>query len=132
MRIGPNELSIADKAALLPVLGTDGWPKGPRQFLIHKSTFLVPLQILLTLVWSGRDSAKREVPVISVRSVQKHQQRRKDWNLGLSSAALRNYEPLVQERVNILLEELEKRCSDKGENGQIGAVDLAGWMSKAT
>ena len=52
--------------------------------------------------------------------------------MGLSSTALKNYEPLVQERVNILLEELEKRCADKGENGQIGVVDLAGWMSKAT
>ena len=30
--LGPNELSIRDVSAIQPLMGSQGWPKGPREY----------------------------------------------------------------------------------------------------
>ncbi|KAI0075130.1 high nitrogen upregulated cytochrome P450 monooxygenase 2 [Panus rudis PR-1116 ss-1] len=101
VRIGPNEVSIRDVNSIVPLMGTNGWPKGPN--------FL------------GRTMGPQSVmPLVAVRDPVDHSRRRRPWNRAFSTAALKEYEPLVARRVNQLVERL---ASEKGP------ADIAKYIS---
>ncbi|KAI0699707.1 cytochrome P450 [Cytidiella melzeri] len=100
VRIGPNELSIRDVSAIQPLMGAQGWPKGPQ--------------------WSGRTFHTPLPSLIAIRERAAHARRRKVWNRGFNAAALKEYQPIITRRVEQLVEAL---------GNQQGTVDLAQWMS---
>ncbi|KAH8107519.1 high nitrogen upregulated cytochrome P450 monooxygenase 2 [Phellopilus nigrolimitatus] len=89
VRVGPNELSIADASAIPDILGTNGMPKGP--------------------IWSARTPRGATPSLIGVRNTHEHVRRRKPWNRAFNTAGIKGYEPLVVRRALQLVGELEKR-----------------------
>ncbi|KAL5498761.1 hypothetical protein ACEPAH_2116 [Sanghuangporus vaninii] len=108
VRIGPNEISVLDVSAISGILGADGMPKGP--------------------MWSGRVVEGGTPSLISMRSVHEHAKRRKRWNRAFNSAAVKEYEPIVQKRVLQLVDELEKRST----RNNIVSVSLSQWLGYFT
>lgn len=108
--VGPNEISTIDISILSSVLGADGMPKGP--------------------LWDARVDPDIKVrSLIATRSLHEHARRRKRWNRGFSTAAVKGYEPIVSRRALQLVEELKTRSEglDGGDRRQ--PVDLAEWFS---
>ena len=60
------------------------------------------------------------VPLIGYRDPAEHMKRRKPWNRAFSSAAVREFEPIIQHRVHQLVEALGDR------QGQV--LDFAQWI----
>ncbi|KAG1781607.1 cytochrome P450 [Suillus placidus] len=90
VRIGPNELSIRNVNAVVPLMGSNGLPKGPH--------------------WDGRmaeQSATRTV--ISVRDPVEHARRRKPWHRAFSVAALKGYDEILGKRVQQFVTILEQQ-----------------------
>ncbi|KAG2128155.1 cytochrome P450 [Suillus cothurnatus] len=90
VRIGPNELSIRDVNAVVPLMGSNGMPKGPH--------------------WDGRmaeQSATRTV--ISVRDPAEHARRRRPWHRAFSVAALKGYDEILAKRVQQFVTILEQQ-----------------------
>ncbi|GJE87389.1 cytochrome P450 [Phanerochaete sordida] len=91
VRIGPNELSFRDVSLIQPMMGAQGLPKGP--------------------MWDGRTFKPPVLPLVGLRDVQEHARRRRPWTRAFSSAALKEYEPVVARRgaqlVEILAEQKE-------------------------
>ncbi|KAF7556322.1 hypothetical protein G7Z17_g1549 [Cylindrodendrum hubeiense] len=85
VRLGPSELSIANTSALRAIHSAQSpCLKGPWYNIFH--------------------------PMISVQSerdIKEHSQRRKVWDKGFSSKALRNYEPRVAKYTDLLLSKIE-------------------------
>lgn len=74
-----------------------------------------------TLVWDGRiPEHEPDKPLIALRSKQEHTRRRRPWTRAFSSAALKGYEELINNRCTQLVEVL---------GNQVGAVDMAKWVS---
>ncbi|TCD68033.1 hypothetical protein EIP91_011644 [Steccherinum ochraceum] len=84
VRIGPNELSIVDPDAVIPVLGPNGLPKGP--------------------AWDGHVRHSPIRPVISWRNVLTHSKSRRGWMRAFSTTAVKEYEPILIDRVSQLVE----------------------------
>ncbi|THG96803.1 hypothetical protein EW145_g7714, partial [Phellinidium pouzarii] len=61
VRVGPNELSIADADYLSTILGVEGLPKGP--------------------MWEARRNPRGVGSLIATQDPQEHARRRKPWNL---------------------------------------------------
>ncbi|KAL5476669.1 hypothetical protein ACEPAI_2855 [Sanghuangporus weigelae] len=101
VRLGPNELSIAD-ADLLPALLAPDMPRGP--------------------MWDGRRNPDAEPNLIATRSREDHARKRVAWTHAFSTASVREYQPAIARRAGQLAEELEKRAL-AGET-----VDLVNWM----
>jgi cytochrome P450 len=102
VRVGPNEVSIRLAAAVAPVLGASGLPRGP--------------------MWDGRaiPSAKSEDrSLLTLRDSAIHAERRKLWNKGFSTSALKDYEEIVVNRGKQLVAIFEESAK-KGE-----PVDMA-------
>ncbi|OCB86513.1 high nitrogen upregulated cytochrome P450 monooxygenase 2 [Sanghuangporus baumii] len=104
VRIGPNELSVADASVISSAL-SDGMPKGP--------------------MWKARTSPSTAPTLIAIRSSQEHARRRKRWNRAFNSSAVKGYEQVVQKRALQLVSELEKRSVKNGNQ----SVNLAEWIS---
>ncbi|KAH7136986.1 averantin oxidoreductase [Dactylonectria estremocensis] len=86
VRIGPSELSISDpKAVQLLHSNSSPCTKGPWYNILH------PVKSLHM-----------------IRDQKEHSQRRKTWDKGLSTKALRDYEPRVAKYTNQLLEKIEE------------------------
>ncbi|KAH9849213.1 high nitrogen upregulated cytochrome P450 monooxygenase 2 [Lenzites betulinus] len=100
VRIGPNEVSISNAAAIHPLMGTAGLHKGPQ--------------------WGSRAATQAVPPLIAIGDPKEHQRRRKPWNRAFSVASLREFEPMVARRTRQLVELLS---SKKGE------VNIAKWFS---
>ncbi|KAI0344473.1 cytochrome P450 [Trametopsis cervina] len=100
VRIGPNEVSIRDVSAILPLMGPQGWPKGP--------------------MWPGRTFHNPQPGIIGFRDQTEHARRRRIWNRALNTTALKDHEPTIAKRVDQLVEVL---------GSQKGTVDLAQWLS---
>ncbi|KAG5730825.1 Cytochrome P450 67, partial [Termitomyces sp. T112] len=101
VRVGPNELSICDAAAIAPMMGPQGLPKGP--------------------FWDGRiPEAETTKPMIALRDKAEHTRRRRPWTRAFSTAALKGYEEIIT-----------KRCVQLADavGQQSGAVDMAKWIS---
>ncbi|KAJ7311575.1 high nitrogen upregulated cytochrome P450 monooxygenase 2 [Mycena albidolilacea] len=102
VRTGPNELSIIDAPAVSQILGSGGLEKG-------------------RYYESGRHSATP--PSIVCVSGEAHTAKRRVWNRAMSSAALREYEPLIAKRASQLI----SRLRDQGSDGA-SDVDLVHWL----
>nr|BAL05148.1 cytochrome P450 [Phanerodontia chrysosporium] len=100
VRFGPNEVSIRDASCIMPVLGAQGMPKGP--------------------MWQGRHFWTEVHTLIGFRGPKAHQRRRRPWNRAFNTAAMKEYTPLMQNRVRELGDALVAR------QGQV--VDLAEWI----
>ena len=81
-------------------MGTTGCPKGPN---LRARAMHPPVYSLLT----QRDPVE-------------HARRRRPWNRAFSTAALKEYEPIVAKRVSQLVEGISQRK---------GVTDLAQWIS---
>ncbi|KAI0640071.1 high nitrogen upregulated cytochrome P450 monooxygenase 2 [Trametes polyzona] len=100
VRVGPNELSISNAAAIHPLMGTSGLHKGPQ--------------------WGARAATQAVPPLIAVGDPKEHLRRRKPWNRAFNVASLKDFEPMVARRTQQLVDLLS---SKKGE------VNLAKWFS---
>lgn len=94
---GPNEIIIADVNAVLPMLGSQGLPKGPSGWNIliydHANACEIPV-----VGWEGR-AMHRPIPsLIACRDLVEHARRRRPWNRAFSTAAIKEYEPLLKKR----------------------------------
>ncbi|TFK79033.1 high nitrogen upregulated cytochrome P450 monooxygenase 2 [Polyporus arcularius HHB13444] len=98
VRTGPNELSIVDPTFVEPLLGTGGLPKGPNHI-------------------GGNMS--EETNLVGIVDIPYHLQRRRPWNRGLKQSALKEYEPLLAERAQLLVQRL---------GDQSGSADLGLWL----
>ncbi|KAL5511173.1 hypothetical protein ACEPAH_4388 [Sanghuangporus vaninii] len=108
VRVGPNEVSVADVEAIPPILGLDGMRRGP--------------------LWIAQCKPGTTPNIGSLRSVDLHDERRKLWNRGFTTAALKELQIAVEERVLELVEELSKRVSPRSEKKE-SSLDLAHWLS---
>ncbi|KAJ6583187.1 cytochrome P450 [Mycena sp. CBHHK59/15] len=99
IRTGPNEVSVADVDAVVSVLGSGGLPKG--QYYAGRQDPNAPLNLL-------------------VLQGEAHANRRRIWNRGMSTEALKDYEAIIAKRAMQLLE----RIADVP-----GFVDLSAWIS---
>ncbi|KIP08940.1 hypothetical protein PHLGIDRAFT_68457 [Phlebiopsis gigantea 11061_1 CR5-6] len=100
VRVGPNELSVRDVSWIPPVLGAQGMPKGP--------------------MFEGRHLWPKTPSIIGFREPQDHQRRRRPWNRAFNTSSLKEFVPIIQNRVQQLVEALGAR------QGQ--SVDLAQWI----
>ena len=99
-------------------------PKGPRKSLAE--TIQASLNLLKYLtVWSGRIPKGETPSLIAIRSLHEHSRRRKRWNRAFNSAAVKDYETVVQRRALQLVDELEKQSMKY----DISSVNLAEWLS---
>ncbi|KAL4246829.1 Cytochrome P450 superfamily protein [Abortiporus biennis] len=105
VRIGPNDLSIADAAAIVPVMGPAGLPRGPE----IQSRQLYPAVKSL----------------IGTRDTIQHHHRRKPWTRAFNSTALKEYAPLISHRANQLVELITAESKEK-------SVDLSSWFGRFT
>lgn len=71
---------------------------------------------------TGRNLHQPILPLIAIKDPVDHLQRRKAWNRGFSTAAVKEYEPTAIKRAGELLDALRTA-------GREGAVDLAQWIS---
>ena len=64
--------------------------------------------------------------LISIPDVNEHRERRKLWNHGFTTSALRDYQPILSNRVLQLAENLNKRAGKDSYKGE--PLDLAEWV----
>nr|BAL05149.1 cytochrome P450 [Phanerodontia chrysosporium] len=100
VRIGPNELSICNVDAVLPLMGPNGLTKGP-------STI-------------GQGLEQPIPSLVSIRDPAEHARRRRPWTRAFSTAALKEYEPILAKRISELCGQLAQ---------QKGTLNLATWIS---
>ena len=104
---GPNEVMIRDPAAILPLMGTSGWGKGP------STSTRIPIELSADisdkLDWAGRTLGAPVHPLIGIRDNAEHAKRRRTWNRGFNPTSMKQYEPMVHKRVSQLLEEIVQR-----------------------
>jgi hypothetical protein len=105
VRIAPNEVSIADTAALAPIFGARSWTKGKAY----------------SFTASG-GAATSETALSAIRDHEEHKSRRKIWDRAFAIASLKSYQPSIQLRVQQLCEQLDQRCGK-------GPLDLQEWIS---
>ncbi|KAL4246840.1 Cytochrome P450 superfamily protein [Abortiporus biennis] len=90
VRIGPNEISIRDAAAIHPLMGTTGVPKGQN--------------------WDGRVLHNPVRSMIAIRDSAEHVQRRRPWSRAFSSSKMKEYEPIIARRTSEFVDAiLEKK-----------------------
>ncbi|RPD82303.1 high nitrogen upregulated cytochrome P450 monooxygenase 2 [Lentinus tigrinus ALCF2SS1-7] len=86
VRVGPNEVSISNAAAIHPLMGTSGLHKGPQ--------------------WEARTATQSVPPLIAIGDPKEHLRRRKPWNRALNVASLKDFEPFVAHRAEQLVSRL--------------------------
>lgn len=110
---GPNELSIIEKEAVVPVLGTQGMPRGP--------------------MWDGRrfrqaGNTKPYDSLIDVRDNKIHHALRKDWNTAFSAGAVQDYLQLLEARLRQFRDALQNDMAASKDSGA-HCVDLRKWIT---
>ncbi|OCH86875.1 high nitrogen upregulated cytochrome P450 monooxygenase 2 [Obba rivulosa] len=95
VRISPNEVSVRDASAIVPMMGSAGLTKGPH--------------------WQGRSMRPAVPSVIAMTNPVEHLERRKLWNRAFNTTALKGYEHIIARRANLLVETI----------AEAGEVDLA-------
>ena len=78
-------------------------------------------------MWDAFHTPGTTPSIVALRDLDSHRERRKLWNRGLASAALKELQPSVENRVSELVDELSKRVSPASGEKNI-AVDLARWI----
>ncbi|KAJ7318987.1 high nitrogen upregulated cytochrome P450 monooxygenase 2 [Mycena albidolilacea] len=104
VRTGPNELSIIDAPVVCQTLGFGGLEKGR--------------------YYEGGLHSAAPPSIICISGSEEHTVRRRVWNRAMSSAALREYEPLIVKRTSQLI----SRLRDQGSDG-VSDVDLVHWLN---
>ncbi|KAF7317104.1 hypothetical protein HMN09_00445100 [Mycena chlorophos] len=104
VRIGPNELSFRHVDSVNPMLGIRGMPKGE--------------------YWDGRAPENAVRPLLALRDPKEHARRRRAWNRAFSTPQLREYQAIVEARINQLLDILT------GKTDQ--SIDLSKWLGWLT
>jgi hypothetical protein len=104
IRIGPNEVSIADPSALTAVFGGNSWQKGKGY----------------SFTASG-GAATTETALSAIRDHKEHKTRRKIWDRAFAIASLKGYQPSIELRVQQLCNQLDNICSN-------GPLDLQEWI----
>ena len=119
--IGPNELSVNRVDTIQPVL--TGMPKGPCTSPLFSYTFCLWSHntTLNAVGWYNRSPSRGPASVIAITDPVEHKRRRRTWDRGFSTAAMRNYEEIVTRNARELVEQFEKR------EGQ--EIDLSMWLS---
>jgi hypothetical protein len=92
VRTGPSELSIIDPNAISAVLGSTSKCK--------------------RAAWYGMAHPIRAI--FHTRSKVEHEKRRQVWSIGLSSKALRAYQPRIESNVASLVQQIERHCARDG------------------
>ncbi|GJE94426.1 cytochrome P450 [Phanerochaete sordida] len=100
VRIGPNEVSLRNVDAVAPLMGTNGLPKGP--------------------AIRGQGLEPPVTGLIGIRDPAEHARRRRPWTRAFSTAALKEYEPIIIKRITQLSDQLLS---------QKGTLNLATWFS---
>ncbi|EMD39450.1 hypothetical protein CERSUDRAFT_111756 [Gelatoporia subvermispora B] len=95
VRVGPNEVTIRDASAILPVLGATGFPKSE--------------------AYMGR-AMWAPVKSLIASSGDEHQAKRKPWNRAFNSTALKGYEGIISNRA----EQLADLLSREKDNVDLG------------
>ena len=86
---------------------------------------LIFLSYVTTTVWDGRrPSFDTPRSVISLRNTAEHLRRRKPWNKAFNSANVKQYEPVMANRLGQLYDKLQKVAE-----GPEKKLDLAGMLS---
>lgn len=111
VRVGPNELSIADVTAIPAVLGSGGLPKGhcmPR-FINFQTPTLMPTSRNPFI--TGYDSRQdlRASKNLQVLNGDAHTNRRRLWNRGFSSESVEYYSDIIETRAAQLIDSLERQ-----------------------
>ncbi|KAH9922831.1 high nitrogen upregulated cytochrome P450 monooxygenase 2 [Epithele typhae] len=88
----PNEVSLRNASAIVPVLGPNGLPKGPH--------------------WAGRNMTDSAQQLVSLVDVREHARRRRPWARAFSGPALRGYEEIMRRRVRQLVELLARHAAE--------------------
>ena len=73
-------------------------------------------------------------PLLALRDPGPHSERRKPWNRGFTSAALKEYEIIVQQRLAQLIARIDEKISSStnemtGLQSKGAVIDLSKWMS---
>ncbi|KAJ2934634.1 hypothetical protein H1R20_g2468, partial [Candolleomyces eurysporus] len=113
VRVGPNELSFAEKDAISHILGSQGMPRGP--------------------LWDGRrfhqgSDDKPYDSLIDVRDDKIHHQLRKGWNNAFSAGPVKDYQELLEIRGKQLRDHIQSFSAKPGK-GAGTPVDFAKWFS---
>ncbi|KAL6308816.1 high nitrogen upregulated cytochrome P450 monooxygenase 2 [Sparassis latifolia] len=98
VRIGPNEVSIRDTAAVVPLMGSLGLPRSSE--------------------WAGRTMYPQIRSLISTSNLAEHAARRKPWNRAFNSTALKGYEEIIARRATQFVEGVARQQR----------VDLGTWF----
>ncbi|CAA7262173.1 unnamed protein product [Cyclocybe aegerita] len=111
VRIGPNEISVAEVDMLPNILGTSGMPKGP--------------------MWEGRSSVpskKRKLNdhLTSTRDLRRHAQLRRPWNAAFKPAAVANYTEFLIARSEQFVTKLKEVLQTPNAAQR---VDIALWIN---
>ncbi|KDR74026.1 hypothetical protein GALMADRAFT_269528 [Galerina marginata CBS 339.88] len=112
VRVGPNELSVADKDYISLVLGTPGLPKGP--------------------LWEGQivtpaNRRNKSNSLISVPDLRRHAQLRKPWNKAFGTAPMNDFGEILIKKASELSDHLMEIC--KSSVDRHAHLDLAKWIS---
>ncbi|KZT50629.1 cytochrome P450 [Calocera cornea HHB12733] len=106
VRIGPNEVSISNVAAIHEIYG-------PRSEWTRSDWY------------KGVPRPANSESLMSLRGHAEHSQRHKVWDRAFTTTAVKDYQPLVTQRVQQLSDRL---ASESG----LGAVDIGKWFSACT
>ncbi|KAI0265058.1 high nitrogen upregulated cytochrome P450 monooxygenase 2 [Gloeopeniophorella convolvens] len=107
VRVGPNELSIRDAAAISPVLGAGGLQKG--SFWDHRLPSL-----------------------IGCRDPVEHAIRRRPWSRAFSSTALKEYEVIIAKRLRQLVDSIENDIQRQQREKGRSLIDINKWLESFT
>ncbi|KAF1816634.1 cytochrome P450 [Eremomyces bilateralis CBS 781.70] len=105
VRIGPNEVSLADAASLSVIYGGKPWVKGKSY----------------SFTASG-GAATSETALSSIRDHEEHKFRRRIWDRAFSISSLKEYQPAIRRRT-------EQLCNQLDRLSTTGSLDLQEWIS---
>lgn len=104
VRIGPNEVSIANASAIDPLMGAQGVPKGQS--------------------WSGRLPRNALPNLVGIRDKKEHARRRKTWQRALNPTSIKYYEGFLSSRTQQMVDLLAQKVP--------GPINMSEWMGYYT
>ena len=114
--LGPNELSICNVEAVMPLMGPHGLEKGPCKFKQLGILFLFYSFSFVILVWSGRVPPHEAMPLITIVDKTEHTRRRRFWTRGFTITAIKGYESFVKNRSLQLVDTLASKNLKETQN----------------
>lgn len=105
VRIAPNEISVADNDAILQIHGAKSWIRGTSYTVSFHSSGGAP---------------DHDVSMLNLISHASHTPRRRMWDRAFTIASLKEYEPMVLERISELCTQMDRL------EGTV--IDMNKWM----